>query len=59
MPREKVCSFCRKPVEPGSGMMYVTSKGEVYWFCSSKCRKSFLMGRKPSKLAWVTKAQTS
>ncbi|MEM1873660.1 MAG: 50S ribosomal protein L24e [Acidilobaceae archaeon] len=57
MPREKVCSFCGKPVEPGTGMMFVTTKGEILWFCSSKCRKSFMMGRRASKLAWVVKAR--
>jgi len=38
-------------------MMYVTVKGEIYWFCSSKCRKSFFMGRNPAKLAWVRRVK--
>ncbi|MEM1640082.1 MAG: 50S ribosomal protein L24e [Acidilobaceae archaeon] len=59
MPRERVCSFCKRPIEPGTGFMFVTNKGDIYWFCSSKCRKSFSMGRKASKLAWVVKAQKS
>lgn len=57
MPREKTCSFCGRPIEPGTGIMFVTNKGEIFWFCGSKCRRSFSMGRRASKLAWVTKAQ--
>jgi LSU ribosomal protein L24E len=57
MPKERVCRFCGKTIEPGTGMMYVTVKGEIYWFCSSKCRKSFMMGRNPARLAWVKRAR--
>jgi len=57
VPKERVCSFCGRSIEPGTGMMYVTVKGEIYWFCSSKCRKSFFMGRNPARLAWVRRVK--
>ncbi|MEB3779148.1 MAG: 50S ribosomal protein L24e [Desulfurococcales archaeon] len=56
MPKLKTCSFCGGIIEPGTGIMYVTRRGDVLWFCSSKCHKSFLkLKRNPSKLAWVRK----
>jgi len=34
--------------------MYVKVDGTVYWFCSSKCRKSMLVfGRDARKLKWT------
>ncbi|MEN3000085.1 MAG: 50S ribosomal protein L24e [Acidilobaceae archaeon] len=53
MPKERTCSYCGKSIEPGTGMMYVTSKGEIFWFCSGKCWKNFSLGRNPAKLGWA------
>ncbi len=55
MPKVQVCSFCGKPIEPGTGLMYVKNDGTVLWFCSSKCFKSYRMGRDPRKLKWTVK----
>lgn len=55
MPKTHICSFCGKTVEPGTGIMYVKNDGTVLWFCSSKCFKSYKMGRDPRKLKWTLK----
>jgi len=34
--------------------MYVNNDGTVLWFCSSKCRKNYIvLGRDPRKLKWT------
>ncbi len=54
MPSKHVCSFCGKEIEPGTGMMYVTKDGRVYYFCSSKCYKNMIeLGRVPRKVRWT------
>lgn len=56
MPVIRKCSFCGKPIEPGTGRMYVKNDGTILWFCSSKCRKSMIiLKRDPRKLAWTEK----
>lgn len=57
MPKERTCSYCGKGIEPGTGLMFVTSKGEIFWFCSSKCKKNFFLGRNAAKLAWAKGAK--
>ncbi len=60
MPKQRVCDYCGRPIEPGTGIMYVTRRGDVLWFCSSKCYKNFLkLKRNPNKLAWITKLRKS
>ena len=51
------CSFCGGRVEKGRGIMYVSAKGEIYYFCSSKCRKNFNLKRDPKKVKWVRKKE--
>ena len=54
MPAKRVCSFCGKEIEPGTGKMYVTKDGRVYYFCSSKCYKNMIeLGRVPRKVRWT------
>ena len=54
MPKMHKCSFCGNEFLGGKGMMYVKNDGTVYWFCSSKCRKSMLvMKRDARKLKWT------
>ncbi len=53
------CHFCNAEIKPGKGLLYVTNDAKQYWFCSSKCRKSFFMKRNPRKLKWVRKKQKS
>ena len=56
MPKMRTCSYCGRPIEPGTGIMFVTKRGEVYWFCSSKCYKSFQkLRRNPAKVTWIKK----
>ena len=50
------CSFCGKDVHLGQGVMYVKNDGTIYWFCSSRCRKSTLVYKRDArKLKWARK----
>jgi len=49
------CSFCNEEIRKGYGIMFVKNDGKIIWFCSSKCRKSYNMGRNPRKLKWIRK----
>lgn len=54
---EAVCSFCGRKVLPGTGLLFVRNDGTLYWFCSSKCRKSQLkLGRDPRRWKWARRA---
>jgi len=35
--------------------MFVKNDGTIYYFCSSKCEKNFMMGRDKRKVKWVRK----
>lgn len=48
------CSFCSGDVEPGKGIIFVTTDGKVFRFCSRKCRIAFKLGRS-KKLGWIKK----
>ncbi|MEM4959882.1 MAG: 50S ribosomal protein L24e [Nanopusillaceae archaeon] len=52
---EKLCSFCGKKIEPGTGLTYALNDGKVLNFCSRKCYRNWEMGRNPKKLKWITK----
>ncbi len=47
------CSFCKREIEAGRGSVLVRRDGKLLRFCSSKCRKNYLLGRNPSKVKWV------
>ncbi|MEM3399296.1 MAG: 50S ribosomal protein L24e [Candidatus Micrarchaeia archaeon] len=50
------CSFCKKEMEGGTGIMYVRRDGSLLYFCSRKCRKNLIgLGRKPHNVRWVVK----
>jgi len=56
MPKMRTCAFCGRPIEPGTGIMYVTKRGEILWFCSSKCFKNYIkLRRKRTKVTWARK----
>ncbi|MCE4618975.1 MAG: TRASH domain-containing protein [Desulfurococcales archaeon] len=56
MPKLRTCDYCGRSIEPGTGIMFVTRRGQVLWFCSSKCYKNFLkLRRRPDRLAWIKK----
>ncbi|MGC8848960.1 MAG: 50S ribosomal protein L24e [Candidatus Bathyarchaeia archaeon] len=53
-PRTLKCSFCGKEFRQGTGIIFVKRDGAMLRFCSSKCRKSFLvLKRDPRKLKWT------
>lgn len=45
------CSFCGKDYDDHKGLTYILKDGTIKHFCSSKCRKNFLMKRR--KVRWV------
>ncbi|UCD20967.1 MAG: 50S ribosomal protein L24e [archaeon] len=47
------CTFCRKEAEQGRGIYFVTDDGKTFYFCSSKCRRNFKLGRKARKIKWA------
>ncbi|MEM0242983.1 MAG: 50S ribosomal protein L24e [Candidatus Aenigmatarchaeota archaeon] len=47
------CSFCNIELKKGTGKLYVTSSGKIYFFCSSKCEKYFMMNRSLKKNKWL------
>ena len=50
----KTCSFCKREIPVGKGIMYVKTDGTILYFCSSKCKKSMIVfHRNPMKVKWV------
>lgn len=50
----KICSFCGKEIEIGTGKMFVKRDGKIFYFCSRKCEKNmFELKRNPRKLKWT------
>jgi len=47
------CSFCSKTIPKGTGKMFVKTTGEILYWCSSKCEKNYMLGRKAKKLKWA------
>lgn len=47
------CDYCGNEVTPGTGIMYVTNRGVIMWFCSSKCFKNYRLGRDSRRLPWT------
>jgi len=50
------CSFCKNNYEFPNGTTVVQKDSSVKYFCSSKCRKNFEMGRLNKKVKWVRKS---
>lgn len=47
------CSFCRKNIEPGTGIMFVKNDGRVFNFCAAKCEKHLIvLNHKPRETKW-------
>jgi large subunit ribosomal protein L24e len=49
------CSFCGSLIKKGTGKMFVKNDGMIYYWCSSKCEKNYLLGRARKELKWVRK----
>jgi large subunit ribosomal protein L24e len=48
------CSFCGRDIRRGLDSIYVTSKGRMHHFCSSKCEKNMLkLKRNVRKVKWT------
>ena len=48
------CSFCDKPIEKGTGKIFVRKDGKILNFHNSKCEKNMLkLKRKARKLKWT------
>ncbi len=48
------CSFCKKSIVPGKGVMLVKKDGKILYFCTMKCEKNMLkLGRKAQDQKWV------
>ena len=55
MVERRVCTFCGKEIEPGTGRMYVKKDGVTYQFCASKCFKNMIeLKRVPRRTEWTT-----
>ena len=50
------CKFCKEEIPKGKGILLASSKGDVAYYCSSKCEKNATkLKRKPEKVNWVRK----
>jgi large subunit ribosomal protein L24e len=48
------CSFCGREIRKGLESNYVTSKGKIHSFCSSKCEKNMLkLRRNKRNVKWT------
>ncbi len=48
------CSFCGKPIEKGTGKIYVKNDGRIFYFDNNKCEKNmFKLERLPRKHKWT------
>lgn len=47
------CTFCKQTYEFPRGLTLALNDGRLLYFCSSKCRKNFEMGRDNKKVRWV------
>jgi len=47
------CSFCGKEYEIPRGMTEFDITGKIRYYCSSKCRKNYKMGRESEKFKWT------
>ncbi|MCD4703024.1 MAG: 50S ribosomal protein L24e [Methanosarcinaceae archaeon] len=53
----RTCSFCGDALEPGTGLLYAKKDGSTYYFCSSKCKSNFDLGRLPRRIVWTEKGR--
>lgn len=46
------CWFCGSTIYPGHGSVYIKNNCEHLYFCRSKCKKLFKLGKNSSFLRW-------
>ena len=49
------CWLCGTNIYPGHGSLYVKNNSEHYYFCKSKCKKLYKLGKNPSFIRWCAK----
>lgn len=56
MVEARQCSFCGTKIEPGTGKIYVKKEGNVFHFCTGKCKKNMIdLKRKDRETRWTRK----
>lgn len=56
MVESRDCNFCGRPIEPGTGKMYVKKDGTIFHHCSNKCKKNQIdLKRVPRGTRWTTR----
>lgn len=58
MVERRTCDYTGRPIEPGTGIMYVRTDGTVLHFVDSKAEKNYLLGREPRDLGWTEAGRT-
>lgn len=54
----KICSFCGKEIERGTGKMYVKKDGTVFNFDKNKCFKNMVQLKRVARTTeWTEKAK--
>ncbi len=53
MPTTRICDFSGEEIEPGTGIMYVQTDGNVLHFKDSKCEKNYFLGRESRSTEWT------
>jgi len=48
----KECWFCGSRIYPGHGSIYIKNNCEHFYFCRSKCKKLFKLGKNSLFLRW-------
>ncbi|MBI4173130.1 MAG: 50S ribosomal protein L24e [Candidatus Aenigmarchaeota archaeon] len=47
------CSFCGGKLPATAGKMLVKNDGRLFYFCSAKCERNFLLKRDSKKVRWT------
>lgn len=54
MVERRICSFCGREIEFGTGRLYILKDGTTYQFCRTKCFKNLIQLRRvPRRTRWT------